>query len=134
MVGSIKLVHVTAHIIVLDNVIEMLLILWPIIDCKSNSLGSESTRSTNPVKINFWISHGFILKLYYRYIVVDDELRLWYVDTSSDHVCCDQYVDILISELFNGSITLFLGHLGKHNVRFEVIFCEKVVDLLGKVP
>lgn len=118
----------------LDDVVQMFLVLRPVIDCQCDSLCAKSARSSNPVQVDLWIRHRFVLEFYYRHIVVNHKLSLRHIDTSSNHIRSYQYVNVLITELLNCSITLLLGHLGKHNVRFEVVFGKQVVDLFCEVP
>ena len=134
MIWALELVHMAAHIIMLDNIIKVLLVNISVVDCQCDTLCSETACSTDSVQVDLRVRDSLVIKLYHWHIIVDNQLCLRYVNTSRDHVRRDQYVDVLVTELFNRRITLLLGHLGEHDVRFEVVLGEESVDLLGEVP
>lgn len=89
----------------------MLLVDLSVVHSEGDTLGTETTRSTNSVKINLWVGNLFILELDGWHVVVDNELCLWNIDTSCNHVSSDKSMNLLVTETTNGVVTLFLCHL-----------------------
>mmetsp|Transcript_24462 Transcript_24462/g.37932 ORF Transcript_24462/g.37932 Transcript_24462/m.37932 type:complete len:205 (+) Transcript_24462:63-677(+) len=133
MVGSLQLFKVHAAVVVGNNIIEQLLIDVSVPDRKSNSGLAEATASSNSVLVLFDISNLLVVHFLGRNVVVDHELNLRHIDTSSDNVGSDKHVDLLVSELLHGIVTLFLSHPAEHDVRRQAILPELLVDDFGEV-
>lgn len=97
-----------AHIVVLYDVIKMLLVYLPIINGEGDTLGTEPASSSDPMKVDLWIGYRLVVELYHWHVIVDDKLCLRHIDTSSNHIGCNQHVNVLVSELLNGVVTLLL--------------------------
>jgi len=111
----------------------MLLVHVSIIDRKCNSLLAESACSSDPMQVGLRISANSAVDLLLWHVVVDDELDLWHVDTSGNQVGSDQHIDLLLSELLDGAVSLLFRHLGEHNVGRVPGLSQPSVDLLSEV-
>ena len=82
---------------------------------ESKSVCAEPTCSTNAVHkvCEVWMVKAALFCE--RYIVVKHEVHLRHVDTSSQHICGDQAVELLLAESINDLVALLsLNSANKH--------------------
>lgn len=116
MTRSFQRLHLLLHFIVIHNFIQVFLVDITVIDRKGDTWLPEATGSANTMHVGFGICQGLILELGGRHVIVDDQLGFWNVDTTSDHVGCNEHVDLLVLELRHCLVTFLLGHFGEHDV------------------
>ena len=112
----------------LDNGIKMSLVNLSIIDRHCNTLNTESSSSTNSMQVCFGISlRPSICSLSWWNIIIDNQLCLWDVNTSSDEISGDQHVNLLVSKLLDSLVTLLFGHFGEHDEGMEACLSQHLM-------
>lgn len=85
----------------------------------SDSLSSESTRTSDSVDIGF---------LFLGKIVIDDQRNLLDVDSSGEQIGGNKDSDFSLSELLHDLISLFLWGLSVHHLESESVLLELLGD------
>jgi len=83
------------------------------VDC--HSLSSETSRSTNSMDILF---------LAYGEIVIDNQVNLLNIDTSSKKISGNENSGTSSSKFFHNEISLVLLHISVHGRNNEIFFLE----------
>lgn len=133
MVGALEVVEHLFHLEVLYDLVKVLLVRFSIVDCQGNTFLAESSSSTNSVEVGLRVSHGLVIDSHLRDIVVNDEVNLWYVNTSCHQVGGDEHVNLLFPELLYGLVSELFGHSREHDERFVSCLPQPNMDLLSKV-
>ena len=131
MLGRLKHVHFVVHLVLVENLLEVLAVLITIVNRDCDSSSAKSTRSTNPVQIVLRVTDPLVTSLadpLRGHVKVDHNLNLWHIDTSREHVCRDNNADFSRPELFNHLISLLVAHLTKNDCRFEVLAAHHFVQ------
>jgi len=78
-------VHFFVHIVVVQNLLEIVLVLVAVIERDGDSLGAKSARSTDSVEVVFGVAHALPLRAHCLrwHVEVNNDLDLGHVDTSS---------------------------------------------------
>jgi len=112
----------------------MSLVDFSIINRHCNTLYTESSSSTNSMQVCFRIGLGLAIQsLSGWYIIIDNQLCLWDVNTSSDEIGGDEHVNLLVSKLLNSLVTLFFRHFREHDEGVEACLSQHLVHSLSIV-
>ena len=109
----LKCVHLVVHLVLIQNLLQVLFVLISVIDRQRNTLESKSACSANSVQVVLSVANPLVAatSLPRRHIKVDDDLGLGHVNAPSKHVCRDDHAHLSRSELGNHLITLLIAHL-----------------------
>lgn len=102
------------------NLLENLLVLLRADEADGHTLGTETTGTTNTVKVAVGIG---------RQVVVDGQVDTLNVDTATEDVGRDTDTLLEFLELLVALDTLLLADTGVHGNRGEVALAEKLVEL-----
>lgn len=86
------------------------------------------------MEISLWISFKLSIWIHLssRDIVVDNQLSFRNINAPGNHVCGNEHIDLLISELLNCLVPLLLRHLREHYEGVEPSALQDMVDLLSE--
>ena len=131
VLGRLKHVHFVVHLVLVEDLLEVLAVLITVVNRNCDSSSAKSTRSTNPVQIVLRVTDPLVTSLadpLRGHVEVDHNLNLWHINTSREHVCRDDNTDFSRPELFNHLISLLVAHLTKDDCRFEVLAAHHFVQ------
>lgn len=98
-------------------------------------MSTKPTRTPNPVQVVFSISNSLgstSANPLRGYIEVYDDLDLWHVDTSCQHVCSDDNTNLTRPELFDHLVSLLMAHLTENDCRLEVFTSHHLVQAVSE--
>lgn len=138
MFGIFEFVNHWSHIVVLNDLIKMLFVLVTVVDCKGDSLFTESTCSSNSVKVCFLITLLFFFILWPNlllswYIEINNKFSFRNINTPSYHVSTNKSMDFLPSETCHGFISFLFIHFTKHNIWRFSFLSQHSVDCISKI-
>jgi len=113
----------------LNNRVKVSLINFSIVDSHCNTLDTESSSSTNSMEVCFGIGFGLTVWALGRwYIIIDNQLCLRDVNTSSNEIGCDQHINLLVSKLLDCLVTLIFRHFGEHDEGVEACLSQHFMN------
>ena len=107
--------------ILIENLLQVLTVIITVIQRNCNTLSTEATRASNPMQVVLCVSNSLSSILAYSlggHIEVDDDLDLWHVNASRQHVSCDHDANLSRPKLLNHLISLLMAHLTENDSGF----------------
>ena len=133
MLRATQLLYGALHIVMSNDIVEVLLVHLTVVKCESDTVDAETSSSTDSMEVCLGIRCSSLTIEGGGNIIINDELRLKNVNTSGEHVGSNKHVDLLVAELPDGFITLLICHVGEHEIRCETLLSKFSMHGLGKL-
>ena len=115
MIRGFKDLHFVVHLVVVEDLLQVLPVLVTIVNGQSQAKGAKATRPANSVQIVLSVANllpSLTCHLSWA-IKVDNDLNLGHVDASSKHVGGNDDANFTRAELSDHLVTLIRHHVAK---------------------